>query len=115
MAFTPNDVIATARDLLQDTVNGPYRFSTDSLIRAFNMAIPEARRIRPDLFFASLDTLPVVTTGNLATPLALNDQYKTAFVMFLVGFAELRIDQFTNDNRAMTMMARFSSMLTGPM
>lgn len=113
MAFTPNDIIAAARDLLQDTLSGLYRYSDDSLIRALNLALPEARRIRPDLFFGTLDALPVVTALNLATPLTLADQYKMPFVLFVTGFAELRDDQFTNDGRAGTLLARFSTQLQG--
>lgn len=113
MAFTPNDIIALARDTLQDTVDGPYRHPTDSLIRALNLAIPEASRVRPDLFYDAPSTLPVVTSLNLSASLGIDDRYKMPFVMFLAGFASLKEDQFTNDSRAGALLARFSAQLVG--
>jgi hypothetical protein len=48
-----SDVLAQARELLQDKVT-PYRYSDDGLFYAINEAIFEARRLRPDLFVGRL-------------------------------------------------------------
>ena len=47
---TVQDYVSAARVLLQDTV-APYRYSDADMIAELNLAILEAKRVRPDLFF----------------------------------------------------------------
>lgn len=113
MAITPSTILQTARDLLQDTVSGAYRYSDDDLYRAMNMALQNARRVRPDLFLWNgvLSEPPRVNSGNAGTPLSIDSQFEDAFVMYVTGAAELREDQFTNDGRAATLLNQFRSAL----
>lgn len=111
MAFaTVQDYVTTARVLLQDTVV-PYRYSDANLITAFNLAIGDARRVRPDMFVATRgSTLPTYTAvGNAVT---IDPQYYSAFVYYLVGHAQLRDDEVTQDPRAAAFLKKFTSILT---
>lgn len=111
MAILPSTVVSKARQILQDTV-ADYRFTDSDLVGYINTAILEAYRIRPDLFIGLDMVVPTVTTGSVGTPLALEASYETAFVLMVVGLAELREDQFTQDGRAAMALSRFSQMLT---
>lgn len=115
MAITPSTVLATARDLVQDTVPGAYRYSDDSAYRALNMALREARRTRPDLFLwdGVLNEAPTINGGNVGTPLAIDSQFENAFALYVAGYLELREDQFTNDGRAVTLLTQFKGVLVG--
>ena len=48
---TVQQYVTDARVQLLDTVF-PYRYSDPELLQAMNMALLEARRMRPDLFFS---------------------------------------------------------------
>lgn len=107
----PDVILAQARSFLQDMVQ-PYRFSDDTLLVYLNMGLKDAKRIRPDLFLTIWGPVPTVTTGNLTTPIDVEEQFENAFAMFIVGAAELAIDEFTQDSRAVIMSQRFVTMLT---
>lgn len=114
MAITPTNVILTARDILQDTV-ADYRYTDDSLYRGLNMALREAKRLRPDIYLSggALVPVPTVNAGNAATPLPIDDQFETAFVSYVVGWAELRDDQYTAEGRAGALLGQFKTALVG--
>jgi len=111
MAFeTVGDYLTTARVLLQDTVE-PYRYSDASLIVAFNLAIGEARSMRPDMFVATRGaTLPVFTATS--DSVTVDPQYHSAFVYYICGHAQLRDDEATQDTRAAGFLGKFVSRLT---
>ncbi|CAB4143954.1 hypothetical protein UFOVP470_6 [uncultured Caudovirales phage] len=104
-----SDVLAQARELLQDKVS-PYRYSDDSLFYAINEAIFEARRLRPDLFVGRLRiSIERVGAGTDAFPL--DDMYFSSTVNYVVGRAEMRDDEFANDKRAALLHSAFYTAL----
>jgi hypothetical protein len=108
---TVQDYLDRARVLLQDKVE-PYRYDDETLVAALNMAILEGRRIRPDLFEAYLNTtLPEYSEGSLATEVDIDVQYRTAFVYYMVGHAQLQDDESTNDQRATVFLNKFTAQL----
>jgi hypothetical protein len=109
---TVADYVSTARTLLQDTVNSPYRYSDADLLAALTEAFPEAKLKRPDLFITINTTLPVYT-ANDNTAVAFDPMYRQALVYFMVGMMQLRDDEETQDQRAAAFLQLFSQKLTG--
>jgi hypothetical protein len=172
------DYISQARILLQDT-DQPYRYGTADLVSAFNIAVMESRRLRPDMWlgvttlpaFSSAATTQAMTNGNTLTfaaspsgvafgqsvfdtdtanvvqstntvsavtsntvvlasnvngtvnngdvivfgpgTIAIDVQYRQAFVYYIVGNTEMRDDESTQDTRAAEFMQAFKSTLVG--
>ena len=108
---TVTDYVAEARVLLQDTVE-TYRYGTAELVSALNLAIMTARRNRPDLFMEVV-TVPqfTVTDAGLGTAFAMDVQYRVAFLFFMVGFAQLRDEEDTQDTRAAAFIGKFTQQL----
>ncbi len=105
---TVANYLSAARTLLQDTVT-PYRYSDADLVEAMNFGILDARRIRPDLFLSTFDDIPSYTVAS--TTVDFNEQYRTALLMYMVGHAQLRDDEDTQDQRAAAFLNRFTSQL----
>jgi|GEM_PF-2750098 len=108
------DLITDARVLLQDT-REPFRYRTPELWTNLNVALMTARRLRPDLYLGQFgaeryDYDPAVD-GVMPFPLAAF--YWEAAVEFIAGRAELRDDEFTTDNRAVSLINRFTAKLLG--
>ncbi len=104
--------VTRARVLLQDTIE-TYRYSDAELVAALSLAILEARKIRPDLFlqaFIDGDSLQEFT-ANDSTVVEIDEQYRTAFLYYMVGHAQLRDDEATTDPRAMAFLNKFTSQL----
>lgn len=108
MLDTAADYIREARTLLQDTV-ATYRYSDLELLSALNLGILTARRLRPDLFL-NITTLPYFTAVD-TTAFAMDQQYRMAFLYFIVGHAQLRDEEDTQDNRASAFIGRFTAQL----
>jgi hypothetical protein len=108
---TVADYVAEARTLLQDTVEA-YRYSDASLVSALNLGILTARRLRPDLFLGG--TIPSFTEADIATTTAfdMDEQYRVPFVYFIVGHAQLRDEEDTQDQRAAAFIGKFTTQLT---
>ena len=108
---TVTNYVTEARILLQDTVP-TYRYSDAELIMTLNLAIMTARRNRPDLFL-SVTTLPQFTATDITagTPFAMDGQYRVAFLFFMVGFAQLRDEEDTQDTRAAAFIGKFTQQL----
>jgi hypothetical protein len=105
---TVQHVIDEARVLLLDTV-APYRYGDAELIRALNIAVLEARRLRPDLFLQTFNALPSYTgAGNT---FGIEPMYRPSFVYYVVGRAQLRDDEATQDARAGVLMNKFVAQL----
>ena len=98
-----------ARELLQDTKNTPYRYSDASLVRALSLAIPEAKKLRPDLFLNV--TTPTFTVVD-ATTVPMDELYRMALVYYMCGIAQLRDDEEVTDQRAAAFLNMFTSKLT---
>jgi hypothetical protein len=107
---TVQDYIDRARVLLQDGTS-PYRYSDDELMQGLNMAVLEARRIRPDMFVETDDAdLPYFTAvGNSTT--AIDVQFRSAFLYYVVGHAQLRDEEDTQDARSVALLSKFTAQL----
>lgn len=106
---TVQDYIDEARVLLQDK-DTPFRYSDAELIRILNIAIMEARRLRPDIFLGKMHiTLQSYTAVGNAVDL--EPMYRPAFVYYMVGRAELRDAEHTQDSRAAALMNKFVSQM----
>jgi len=111
---TVGKVIDYAHVLLQDVIE-PYRYPTDELIQILNVAQFEARRMRPDLFLGYLKeptALPEYTS--IADAFTVDQQYRLAFVYFVVGQAQLRDEEDTQDARASALLLKFGQTLSEP-
>ena len=109
---TVNDYIVSARRLLLDEAE-PYRYPTADLVDAMNIGIMEAVRLRPDLFFKTLRTgVPASYSASaLSTTVALDVRYRSALLYYVVGMAQLRDDEATQDQRAGALLAKFTAQL----
>lgn len=104
-----SDYVTGARVLLQDKV-APYRYADADLTFALSLAMTEARRLRPDLFLG----VAVVPTyaANDSTAVAFDQQYRVAVLYYIVGHAQLRDEEDTQDARAAGFLAKFASHMT---
>ena len=101
--------ITAARVLLQDTKNTPYRYPDADLLAALSEAFPEAKKLRPDLFIVTpLQDFAV----NDSTVVVMDPMYRTALVYYMVGRAQLRDDEETQDQRAAAFLSMFAVKLT---
>lgn len=108
---TVQDYLDRSRVLLQDTVV-PYRYSDEELVGNLNEAMMLARMKRPDLFLTSLRSdVTEYSTASLATSVVMDQQYKLAFVLYMVGFAQLRDEEGTQDQRALALTDKFTQQL----
>lgn len=108
---TVQDYIDRARVLLLDEVE-PFRYPDNDLVEALNMGILDARRVRPDLFKNSFrSTLPDFTTSNMSAAVDIDPMYRTSFVYYICGQAQLRDDENVQDSRAAQFLGKFMSQL----
>lgn len=106
---TVSKYVDYARELLQDTKDTPYRYSDASLVRALSLALPEAKKLRPDLFLNV--TIPTIT-ANDNTVVPMDEMYRTSLVYYMVGIAQLRDDEEVQDQRAAAFLGMFQAKLT---
>jgi hypothetical protein len=106
-------IIAQVRTLLQDVSldGGEYRYSDDSLITNLNMGLLEMYRMRPDIFLAEYFTVPQYTVGQFDSTIPIEQQFVPSLVYYVVGLAQLRDDEGTQDSRAGSFLSKFTSML----
>ena len=94
----------------------PYRTSDADVVDALNVGLREARHLRGDLFYNDvLGPTPQASVAALTTPIDIEDQFQLAFVTFVVGWVELRDDQYSNDGRAATLLGQLTRELNGSM
>lgn len=108
---TVGDFVRRARVLLQDEI-APYRYETPELIEALNEASLEARRLRPDFFLRTFNTATPKTYTSEADTVTIPEEYRTAFVYYIVGNAHLRDEEDTQDQRASVFLNKFVAQLT---
>tara|TARA_R110000851_G_scaffold265570_7_gene418094 strand:- start:4619 stop:4987 length:369 start_codon:yes stop_codon:yes gene_type:complete len=119
MSWTLDTALSHIRDLLKDTQADAYRHSSAKILRVTNVALVEARKLRPDLFIPSLVTYsaPTLTTADLGqdpqTPLPIDDMYFMPIVEYVVGFVSMEDDEFVIDGRAVQLLNRFSQKMIG--
>lgn len=109
---TVGQIVARARTLLQDTVE-PFRYSTPDLIAALNEACMEAKRLRPDIYLRTLDlSLPSFTAeADTVTDSKIPTEYRTAFIYYIVGNAQLQDQEDVQDQRATVFLNKFTAQL----
>lgn len=108
---TVQDYVDRARVLLLDTLE-PYRYETPDLVEALNMGIMEARRLRPELLKSYFRTsLPDYSASDLTEAVDIDPQYRSAFVYYICGQAQLRDDENVQDSRAALFLNKFTSQL----
>lgn len=105
---TVQKVITECRVLLQDTV-APYRYAENELIEALNIAVLEARRLRPELFLNGFSSLPSYSAGTDA--FSIDPMYRPSFIYYVAGRAQLRDDEPSQDQRATVLMNKFIAQL----
>ena len=109
---TVQNYLDAARILLQDQVS-PFRYANTDLVQNLNTALLEARRIRPDLFLANSFTPPTYDAGAPSTSVDIDRMYRMSVVYYIVGMAQLRDDESTQDQRATILLNKFVSQLLG--
>jgi hypothetical protein len=111
---TVADYVTDARTLLQDLIP-PHRYDDPSLLTAFNAAMLEARRIKPELFVYNMDTSGQVQSFTAVddTYVALEPQFRLALVHGLCGHALERDQEDYQDQRATAFLALFTQGLVG--
>jgi hypothetical protein len=111
MARTVADVLGRARLLLQDSVP-PYRYPDTMLLEFLDLALLEARRVRPDLYLGRLrKEVPVVTTG---TVFPLPEAFIPPCVAYVAGMCDLIEEESVAEGRATALIGRFTSQLLSP-
>jgi hypothetical protein len=118
MAYMVSDLLERVRQVLQDQDQNGYRYPTSDLVGYLNDAVTEAKRLRPDMFIGTYKKTRTFVSTNPSTdysavPFPLSDDVFTAVVGYVVGFAEIRDDEFAVDGRAMTFMNSFTQKLMG--
>ena len=108
---TVGKVMDYVRVLLQDTLE-PYRYPIEDLIVALNMAMLDARRLRPDLFLYTPTEVPFYSITSEV--IDIDQQYRMALVFFVAGQAQFRDEEDVQDARAAAFLQKFSQMLTEP-
>lgn len=126
-----DDAVSEARFLLGDTGTNPAgtafptRYTDAQIIAQLNTALREVYSLRPDAFIGNFsqgnltDTpVPTYSTSDLgltpATAFPLDDRlFFSPVVFYIAGRTELSDDEFTDNNRAMTLYGAFRNMLVG--
>lgn len=108
------DYIDDARTILQDLIE-PFRYDDDSLLTALNVAMTEARRIKPELFVYNFENNGQVQAFLEVddTYVAIETQFRLAIAHGIVGHALERDQEDYQDQRATAFLALFTQGLVG--
>jgi hypothetical protein len=106
---TVGQYLDEARRLLQDEYAPAYRYPDKDLVEALNIGLMEARRLRPDLFLPLFEVPFVDTAGTIdtTTKITLDPMYRSSLIYYVVGRAQLRDDEPTEDQRASALLQKF--------
>ena len=109
---TVGQYMEEARRLLQDEIS-PYRYPDDDLVDSLNIGLMEARRLRADLFLPLFDIPWTDPSGTIDedTPITMDPMYRQSLVYYMVGRMQLRDDEPTADQRAASLMTKFTAQL----
>ena len=112
MLDTIGQVVTEARRLLQDEVS-PYRYPDTDLVDALNLAILDARRLRPDLFLPRFDLPYYDPAGviDMAQKFPIEPQFRMPFIFFVTARMEMRDDEQTQDGRAVAFITTWRQQL----
>lgn len=108
---TIQDFITSARILLQDTMEGAYRYTDEEFKLALDLALDEAYRIRPDLFVGVDVSAVSVSTAALTVTPPVPRGYQSVFLYYMCGHVQLRDQEDVTDNRASVFLNKFTSQL----
>jgi hypothetical protein len=112
MLETIGQVVTEARRLLQDEV-APFRYPDADLVDALNLAVLDARRLRPDLFLPQFE-LPYYSpsgTIDMGQKFPVEPQFRLPFIFFIAGRMEMRDDEQTQDTRAVAFITTWRQQL----
>jgi len=124
VAKTLDNLVDEVRLMLKDR-RVPYRYTQADILASINSSFREAQRLRPDIFVGCCtDTgggtiaLPDFIEADLGltptpTPYPIDEMFFMPSVFYSVGKLQLGDDEFTLDNRAMTLLAAFRQSLVG--
>lgn len=98
---TVDKYVSFIREILQDEKDTPYRYSDASIVRALSFSLPEAKKLRPDLFLGV--TIPTFTVND-TTVVPMDEMYRLALAYFCIGMMQLRDDEEVQDQRAAAFM-----------
>jgi hypothetical protein len=106
--------IKDARVELQDVVE-PYRYDDDSLLDSLNQAMLEGARLRPDLFVFNITVDGQIPAFQAVddTYVAIEPQFRQAFVRGLCAHAMERDQEDYQDSRASAFWGMFTAGLVG--
>jgi hypothetical protein len=123
---TVADYLAEARVLLQDTVS-PYRYADVELVSCLNQCMTEVSRLRPDIlqdskylrqvnrkYTANRLTVPYYSLSAPTTAVDMPPQYRVSVLYYVVGAAQLRDLEETQDQRSLAFQTRFVQQLLTP-
>jgi len=107
------ELLDQIRVLLQDTdtLGHEYRYSNSSIVANINMGLMEMYRIRPDIFLELGFKIPSYNDSRLDAAIGIEQQHIPALIYYAVGMSQLRDDEGTQDSRASSFLAKFTSML----
>jgi hypothetical protein len=110
---TVSEYIAQARVLVQDT-RTPYRYSDADFCFALSAAMLEARKLRPDLFLATLPAdPPSYTTADTSVAVAMDPMYRMPVLYYTAGYVGIRDAEPSQEARSAAFIALFSQKLLG--
>jgi hypothetical protein len=111
---TVADYLADARTILQDLIPD-YRYDEPSMLTALNVALLEARRIKPELFVYDFEHEGQVQSFTAVddTYVAIEPQFRLALVHGVIGHALERDQEDYQDQRATSFLALFTQGLVG--
>jgi hypothetical protein len=107
------DYITDVRTVILDKIP-PFRYDDDSLLRALNIALLEASRLRPDFFpryryHARVPQFDAVS-GDMVP---IEQQFRMGFIFGICAHALLRDEEDVQDARANNFLERFHDILVG--
>jgi hypothetical protein len=79
-------------------------------VLALSLAMLEARKLRPDLFIGRSSAVPGYTVND-TTAVVMDQQYRVAVLYYVVGHAQLRDEEDTQDARAAGFLGKFTSQM----
>lgn len=116
MTWTVSKAVERVRILLADN-EVPYRNADVAILDGLNMALTEARKLRPDLFLPDvyLWIAPSLDEASMTSgkELPVDPMYFTPVVEYVAGFISLEDDEFAVDGRAVSLLNRFSQKMVG--
>lgn len=130
VAKSLDDLVSEVRLTISDLgVNGSnFRYTNAQIVQAFNTAIRELYRYRPDAYIGNFtqgilinNALPMNSYSdatdlnqNPATPLPFDDRlFYGPVIFYVIGKLELGDDEFTDQGRSAQLLASFRQMLIG--